>query len=110
LTSTLEGVRDQRHAPGASYPRESPGTHCTGGWVGLRASLDRCGKSRPHRNSTADRPARRKCYNDYATQPTVNQYLSLLKQKKPVPVAAPSKFCSIQMYQSEIRMATDKRC
>ena len=32
-------------------PRERPGTHCTGGWVGLRACLDRCGKSRPHRNS-----------------------------------------------------------
>ena len=24
--------------------RERPGTHCTGGWVGPRASLDRCGK------------------------------------------------------------------
>jgi len=40
----------QRHAPAALYPRES-GTHCTGGWVGLRAGLDRCGKSRPHRDS-----------------------------------------------------------
>jgi hypothetical protein len=26
---------------------ERPGTHCIGGWVGTRASLDRCGKSRP---------------------------------------------------------------
>ena len=33
------------------YPRERPGTHCTGGWVGLRAGLDGCGKSRPHRDS-----------------------------------------------------------
>ena len=24
----------------ALYPRERPGTHCTGGWVGLRAGLD----------------------------------------------------------------------
>jgi hypothetical protein len=24
------------------YPREGPGTHCTGGWVGPRAGLDRC--------------------------------------------------------------------
>jgi len=38
-------------APAALYPRERPGTHCTGGWVGLRAGLDRCGKSRPHRDS-----------------------------------------------------------
>jgi hypothetical protein len=29
------------------YPRERPGTHCIGGWVGTRAGLDRCGKSRP---------------------------------------------------------------
>ena len=44
-------MRGQRHAPAAPYPRERPGTHCTGGWVGLRAGLDRCGKSRPHRDS-----------------------------------------------------------
>ena len=28
------------------YPQERPGTHCTGGWVGPRAGLDGCGKSR----------------------------------------------------------------
>ena len=47
----LKGVRGQRHAPAALYPRERPGTHCTGGWLVPRAGLDRCGKSRPHRNS-----------------------------------------------------------
>ena len=26
-------------------PQERPGTHCTGGWVGTRAGLDRCGIS-----------------------------------------------------------------
>jgi hypothetical protein len=31
--------------PGRLYPRERPGTHCTGGWVGPGAGLDRCGKS-----------------------------------------------------------------
>jgi hypothetical protein len=31
-TSALEGVRGQRHAPAAFYPRERPGTHCTEGW------------------------------------------------------------------------------
>ena len=35
----------------ATYPRERPCTHCTGGWVGLTAGLDRCGKSRLHRDS-----------------------------------------------------------
>jgi hypothetical protein len=40
-TSALEGVRGQRHVPTVFYPRERPGTHCTGGWVGPRAGLDR---------------------------------------------------------------------
>jgi hypothetical protein len=48
----------QRHAPDAFYPRERPGTHCTGGWVGPRAGLDRCGKSRPTEIRSPDRPAR----------------------------------------------------
>jgi len=47
LTSALEGGEGQLHAPAASYPRERPGTHFIGGWVGLRAGLDTCGKSRP---------------------------------------------------------------
>jgi hypothetical protein len=35
------GVSGQRHAPAAYYSRErTPGTHCTGGWVGPRAGLD----------------------------------------------------------------------
>jgi hypothetical protein len=35
------GVSGQRHASAALYPRgKNPGTHCTGGWVGLRAGLD----------------------------------------------------------------------
>ena len=28
------------------YPRERPGTHCTGGWVGPRAGLDGCGTNK----------------------------------------------------------------
>jgi len=52
-------VRGQRHAPAAPYPRERPGTHCTGGWVGLRAGLDLCGKSRPTGIRSPDRPARK---------------------------------------------------
>ena len=37
--------------PKPFYPRERPGTHCIWGWVGPRAGLDRCGKSRPHWHS-----------------------------------------------------------
>ena len=33
--------------PRPLYPRERAGTHCIGVWVGPRASLDRCRKSRP---------------------------------------------------------------
>jgi len=56
---TRRGVRDQRHAPAALYPRERTGIYCTGGWVDLRAGLDRWGKSRLHRYSIPrDRPAR----------------------------------------------------
>jgi hypothetical protein len=36
--------------PRPFYLLERPGTHCTGGWVGSRAGLDVCEKSRPHRN------------------------------------------------------------
>ena len=46
MTTALEGVRGQRHAPAALYHREIHGTHCTGGWVGPRAGLDWCGKFR----------------------------------------------------------------
>jgi hypothetical protein len=41
----------QPHAPAALPPRKGPGTHCIGGWVGPRAGVDRCGKSRPQRDS-----------------------------------------------------------
>ena len=37
---TRRGVSGQQHAPAALYTWERLGTHCTGGWVGPRASLD----------------------------------------------------------------------
>jgi hypothetical protein len=41
LTTALDGVSVKRHTLAALYPRETtPGTHCIGGWVGLRAGLD----------------------------------------------------------------------
>ena len=71
LTTTLEGVRGQRHAPAALYLRERPGTPCTGGWVGPRTGLDRCGKSRPppgFDRRTVEPVVIR--YTDWATRPT----------------------------------------
>jgi hypothetical protein len=44
--------------PPPLYPQERPGTECAGGWVGPRAGLDRCGKSRPTGIRFPDRPAR----------------------------------------------------
>jgi len=37
--------------PWSVYPQESTDTHCIGSWVGRRAGLDGCGKSRRHRDS-----------------------------------------------------------
>ena len=45
------GVGGQRHAPAALPPGKRPGSLCVGGWVGPRAGLDGCGKSRTHRDS-----------------------------------------------------------
>jgi hypothetical protein len=36
-----------RTTPRLLYPRERPGTHCAEGWMGPRAGLDVCEKSRP---------------------------------------------------------------
>jgi len=44
------GVGCQLHVP-AALSRERPGAHCTGGWVSPRTGLERCGKSRLHRDS-----------------------------------------------------------
>ena len=58
MTTALEGVKGQRQAPTALYPRERPGTHFTGGWVGPMAGLDRFGESLPTGIRSPDRPAR----------------------------------------------------
>jgi hypothetical protein len=40
------------------YPREIPGTHCTGGWLGPRAGLDVCENLVHTGIRSPDRPAR----------------------------------------------------
>ena len=52
------GVRSKRHVP-AALPTGKSRYPLYRGWVGPRAGLDGCGKSRPHRDSISDRPARR---------------------------------------------------
>jgi hypothetical protein len=57
--------------PRLLYPPERPGTHCTGGWVGPRAGLDVCEKSRPHWDSIpGDVQPVASRYTDRATGPT----------------------------------------
>jgi len=74
LTTALEGMRGQRQSPAALYPWERPGTHCAGVWVGPRAGLDRCRKSRPPPPMGFDcqtiQPIASR-YTNYATRPTV---------------------------------------
>jgi len=43
-------VGGQRHAP-AALPRERPGTHCIGGWVGPKAVLTGAENLAPHCDS-----------------------------------------------------------
>jgi hypothetical protein len=42
------------------YPRERPGTHCIGGWVGLRAVWTGAEIVDPNGIRSTDRPARSK--------------------------------------------------
>jgi hypothetical protein len=44
-------VGGQRHAHATLPPGGIPGTHCTGGWVGLGFGLDGSVKSWRHRDS-----------------------------------------------------------
>ena len=57
MTMALEGVRGQRHALAALYPRERPGTHCTGGWVGPRTVWTGAENLAPTGIRSPDRPA-----------------------------------------------------
>ena len=65
--------------PRPLYPLERPGTHCTGGWVGLRAGLDRCGKSALTGIRSPGRPAHNKSL--YRLSYPGSQYWNKTKQK-----------------------------
>ena len=64
MTSALRWGWVVSTTPRPLYPREGPGTHCTGGWMGPRVRLDGCGKSHPHTGiRSPDRPARSESLN-----------------------------------------------
>jgi hypothetical protein len=48
FTSVLDGVGGQRHGPATLLLGKRPGTHSTGGWVGLIDGPDGCEKFRLH--------------------------------------------------------------
>ena len=48
LTLVLDGVDGRCHTPATFLLGKIPGPHCVGGWVGPRASVEGCRKSRPH--------------------------------------------------------------
>jgi hypothetical protein len=60
LITVLDGVSGHRHAPIAHCPRErTSGTHCIGGWLGLRTDLNTEAKGKTlclFRGSNAGRP------------------------------------------------------
>ena len=57
-------VGGQRQASAALPLGNTPGVHCTGGWVGPSAGLDVCGKYRPPRG-----------FDTRITQPLANRYI-----------------------------------
>ena len=75
---------DGRGWPRPLYPRERPGIHCTEGWVGPRAGLDGCGKSRPPLGfypRTVQPVASR--YTDWAVAARLG-YMPIAKTREPV--------------------------
>jgi hypothetical protein len=69
-TSALDGGECSASRPGRAFtPGErTPGTHCTGGWVGPRAGLDTEAKGKilcPRRGSNPDRPVVHPVFRHY---------------------------------------------
>jgi hypothetical protein len=80
LTSALDGGGWLTPGPCYFTPGEKePGTHYIEDWVGPRASLDGCGKSRAHRDSI---PVACR-YVDYAIPAHLKQWLSSNKSEQP---------------------------
>jgi hypothetical protein len=85
-TSALDGVSGQLHAPAALFPgKRTPGTHCTGGWVGLRACLDTEARAKilcPCRGSNPDRRIVQSVVRHYADWATPVPQILLHKSKR----------------------------
>ena len=82
-------------------PLERPGTHCTEGWVGLRAGLDWCGKSRLTGIRSPDRPAPRQSLYRLRYPAHRVQFLSSLKSTLYTAVTRPQQS---RNYASQVRI------
>jgi len=71
----------QQHTPAALYPREIPGTHFTGGWVGPRTGLDGLENLVPTWISIPDRLARSQSL--YRLSYPVDQSYNINQQNAP---------------------------
>jgi hypothetical protein len=69
--------------PRPLYPRQRPGTHCRGGWVGPRVGLDGCWKSRPPPG-----------FNPRTVQPIASRYTDLAISAIPGTLIATPAQCS----------------
>jgi hypothetical protein len=58
MFSKFNGIYFFGLVPAALNPGNNAGTHCIGGWVGLTAGLDGCGKFAPIGIRSPDRPTR----------------------------------------------------
>jgi len=87
MTTALEGGEGSASRPGRSLP---PGKEhvliVQEAWLGLRAGLDRCGKSRLHRDSIPGRvqPVASR-YTDWATRPLFNNTVRINIPEFPLP-------------------------
>jgi hypothetical protein len=64
LTTARDGGEPSASRPCHFNPGEAePDTHCTGGWVGLRAGLDNCGHQNRNPAFSAVQPEAR-CYTE----------------------------------------------
>jgi hypothetical protein len=95
-------MRGQCHAPAALYPEERPDTHCTGGWMGPRGGVNRCGKSRPHRDSIPgpSSPSRSLYQLSYPAHFTLRPWYKIILHF--YPVSQKSLIFKIQLYNSQV--------
>jgi hypothetical protein len=82
LTLALVGGEWSVSCTGCFTPRErAPGTHWIGGWVGLRAILDKVLKRKipsPHRESNPNHPIVQPVASRNTNSATINEAFSLI--------------------------------